>query len=176
LLSSALMGLTTRYYFLLVCCCLKFVVLFLSGERTGLQFAVQSLSGPSRAEPVTILYCLIWDCPNLEGQVPLFISPRNRVAQLHPRELDSICFASCHSQGYGGGILTLSQPGGPGARTLVSLKNRMIDSKVKGKVTLRPTVSQSICLVPSPRGFRGALSERISIRHIEGTYKRSCWC
>jgi hypothetical protein len=28
-------------------------------DRTGLQFAVQSLSGPSRAEPVTVLYCLI---------------------------------------------------------------------------------------------------------------------
>jgi hypothetical protein len=53
----------------------------LSDERTGLQFAVQSLNGPSRAEPVTILYCLIWDSPNLEDQVPIFISVRNRVAQ-----------------------------------------------------------------------------------------------
>jgi hypothetical protein len=52
----------------------------LSDERTGLQFAVQSLSGPSRAEPVTILCCLIWDWPNLEGQVPVFITPRNRMA------------------------------------------------------------------------------------------------
>jgi hypothetical protein len=26
-----------------------------------------------------IFYCLIWDSPNLEGQVPVFISPRNRV-------------------------------------------------------------------------------------------------
>jgi hypothetical protein len=42
---------------------------------------------PSRAEPVTILYCLIWDSPNLEGQVPIFISPRNRVAQLYPLAL-----------------------------------------------------------------------------------------
>jgi hypothetical protein len=24
-----------------------------------------------------IFYCLIWDSPNLEGQVPIFISPRN---------------------------------------------------------------------------------------------------
>jgi hypothetical protein len=31
----------------------------LSGERTGLQFAVQSLIGPSRTEPVTRLYGLI---------------------------------------------------------------------------------------------------------------------
>jgi hypothetical protein len=35
----------------------------LSDEWTGLQFAVQSLNGPNRAEPVTILYCLIWDSP-----------------------------------------------------------------------------------------------------------------
>jgi hypothetical protein len=48
----------------------------LSDERTGLQFAVQSLNGSSRAEPETILYCLIWDSPNLEGQVPVFMSPR----------------------------------------------------------------------------------------------------
>jgi hypothetical protein len=27
------------------------------------------------AEPVTILYCLIWDFPNLEDQVHVFISP-----------------------------------------------------------------------------------------------------
>jgi hypothetical protein len=65
LVSSTLVGRTTRCYFLSECCCLKFAVLFLRGalsdERTGLQFAVQSLNGPSRAEPITILYCVIWD-------------------------------------------------------------------------------------------------------------------
>jgi hypothetical protein len=66
----------------------------LPDERTGLQFAVQSLNGPSRAEPVTIFYCLIWDSPNLEGQVPVFISPRNRVAQLYPRALGSLYVVS----------------------------------------------------------------------------------
>jgi hypothetical protein len=30
----------------------------------------------------TILYCLIWDSPNLESQVPVLISSRNRVVQL----------------------------------------------------------------------------------------------
>jgi hypothetical protein len=49
----------------------------LSDKRTGLQFAMQSLNGPSRTEPVTILYCLIWDSPNLEGQVHVFTSHRN---------------------------------------------------------------------------------------------------
>jgi hypothetical protein len=44
----------------------------------------QSLLGRSPAELTAIFYCLIWDSPNLEGQVPIFISPRNRVAQLYP--------------------------------------------------------------------------------------------
>jgi hypothetical protein len=39
------------------------------------------------SEPVTIRYYLIWDSPSLEGKVPIFISPRNRVAQLYPRAL-----------------------------------------------------------------------------------------
>jgi hypothetical protein len=40
----------------------------------------QSLLGRSPAELTAIFYCLIWGCPNLEGQVPVFMSPRNRVA------------------------------------------------------------------------------------------------
>jgi hypothetical protein len=44
---------------------------------------VQSLSGPSTAEFMVLYYCLIWDSPNLDGQVSVFISLRNRVAQLH---------------------------------------------------------------------------------------------
>jgi hypothetical protein len=47
------------------------VVLFLWGapsdERTGLQFVVQLLNGRSRTEPVTIVYCLIWDSPQPGG-------------------------------------------------------------------------------------------------------------
>jgi hypothetical protein len=78
----------------------------LSDERTGLQFAVLSLSGPSRSKPVTIHYCLIWDSPNLEGQDPVFISPRNRMAQLHFRAQGPLYVASYNSQG-SVGILTL---------------------------------------------------------------------
>jgi hypothetical protein len=88
LISSTLVGLATRYYFLSECCCLKIAVLFLCGalsdERTGLQFASQSLNSRSSAEPVTIPYCLIWDSANLKGKIPIFISPRNRVAQYTP--------------------------------------------------------------------------------------------
>jgi hypothetical protein len=42
--------------------------------------------------------------PNLEGQVPAFISHRNRVARLYPQALGSLFVASFFSQGYGGGI------------------------------------------------------------------------
>jgi hypothetical protein len=44
--------------------------------------------------------------PNLEGQVPVLISPRNTVAWLYPQALDSLFVASQDSQGYGGGIRT----------------------------------------------------------------------
>jgi hypothetical protein len=43
----------------------------------------------------------------LEGQVLVFISPRNKVAQTYPRALGSLSVAASYdSQGYGEGILT----------------------------------------------------------------------
>jgi hypothetical protein len=39
--------------------------------------------------------------PNLEGQVPVFRSPRNKVAQLYPQSLGSLFVASYDLQGYG---------------------------------------------------------------------------
>jgi hypothetical protein len=48
----------------------------------------QSFSGLSLAVLMTIFYCLKFETPpNLEGQVSIFISPRNRVAQLFPQAL-----------------------------------------------------------------------------------------
>jgi hypothetical protein len=47
----------------------------------------QSHLSRSPTELTAISYCLLWDSSNLEGQVPVFISPRNRVAQLYPRAL-----------------------------------------------------------------------------------------
>jgi hypothetical protein len=86
----------------------------LSDERTGLYFAVKLLLvlvravtlGSSPAELAAIFFCLIWNSSNLEGQVPVFISLRNRVAQLYPPGTGSLFIASYDSQGYGGGILT----------------------------------------------------------------------
>jgi hypothetical protein len=51
-----------------------------------------------------ILLSQIRDSPNLEGQVPVFISPRDRVAQLYSQALGSLFVASYDSQGYDGGI------------------------------------------------------------------------
>jgi hypothetical protein len=59
----------------------------------------QSLLSRSPAELTAIFYCLIGNSPNLEGQVPVFISPRNRVAQLYPRALGSLSAASYDSRG-----------------------------------------------------------------------------
>jgi hypothetical protein len=64
----------------------------------------QRLLGRCSAELTAICYCLIWDSPNLEGQVHVFISPRDRVAKLYPWALGSLFVASYDSQG--GGILT----------------------------------------------------------------------
>jgi hypothetical protein len=56
----------------------------------------------------------IRDSPNLEGQVPVFIFPRNSVAQLYSQALGSLFIASYDSQGYGGGIRTRhTGPDGP---------------------------------------------------------------
>jgi hypothetical protein len=51
-----------------------------------------------------ILLSQIQDSPNLESQVPVFISLRNRVANLYPQALGSLFVTSYDSQGYGGGI------------------------------------------------------------------------
>jgi hypothetical protein len=58
------------------------------------------LSGPSPTELTTILYGLIRDAPHLEGHVPIFVSPRNRVAQLYLQELCFLFTTSYNSQIY----------------------------------------------------------------------------
>jgi hypothetical protein len=55
------------------------------------------------SRPHHILLSQIRDSPSLEGQVPLFISPRNGVAQLYPQALGALSVVSYDSQGYGGG-------------------------------------------------------------------------
>jgi hypothetical protein len=62
--------------------------------------------GPSSAGLMTIFYCLRLDSSKLEGQVPVFIPPKKRVAQLYTQVPGSLLVASYTSQGYGGGIRT----------------------------------------------------------------------
>jgi hypothetical protein len=46
------------------------------------------------------------DSPDLEGQVPVYISPKDWLAQLYPWALGSLAVASYDLQGYSGDILT----------------------------------------------------------------------
>jgi hypothetical protein len=62
------------------------------------------LGSESRGTHGRILPSQIRDFPNLEGQVPVFISPRNRVGRLYPPAQGSLFITSYDSQGYSGGI------------------------------------------------------------------------
>jgi hypothetical protein len=53
-----------------------------------------------------ILLSQVRDSNNLEGQVPVFKSPKNRVSQLYPQALGFLFIASYDLQGYSGGIRT----------------------------------------------------------------------
>jgi hypothetical protein len=59
--------------------------------------SVFSLWSESRRTYDHILLYQIWDSPNMEGQVPVFISLRNRVAQLHPWALGFLFITSYDS-------------------------------------------------------------------------------
>jgi hypothetical protein len=58
----------------------------------------------SRGTHDHILLSQFQDSFNMEDQVPIFISARNRVAQLYPQALGSLVVASYDSQGYDGGF------------------------------------------------------------------------
>jgi hypothetical protein len=75
------------------------------------------LGSESRETYDHILLSQIRDCPNLEGQVAVFISPRKKVAQLYPQALGSLFVASYDSQGYGGRILTRLHTGSNSSRS-----------------------------------------------------------
>jgi hypothetical protein len=64
------------------------------------------LGSKSLGTHANILPSHIRDSSNVQGQVPVFISPSDRVAQLHPQALGSLFVASYDSQGYSGGIPT----------------------------------------------------------------------
>jgi hypothetical protein len=53
-----------------------------------------------------ILLSQIRDSDNLEGEVSVFVSPRNRLTRLYTQALGSLYVTSYNSQGYSGGIRT----------------------------------------------------------------------
>jgi hypothetical protein len=80
----------------------------------------------SRGTRDKILMSQIRDSPNLEGQVPVFISPTNRVGQLYPQALGSILIASYNSQSYDGDIRTRFHTG----MTRVDIRTKILKSGV----------------------------------------------
>jgi hypothetical protein len=89
-----------------------------------------------------LLLSQIRDSPNLEGQFPVFISPRNRVARLYPQALDSLCVASYDSQGYGGG--TRPRPH-TGLNPFFSAWPLIQSSGIRGKCLLLVRSHGSLC-------------------------------
>jgi hypothetical protein len=87
LVSSPRLGPMTRFYIffsLTVSCFLTYGALFWRENGSVLCSTIIHWLESRRT-------CLIWDCPNLEGHgLVLYISPRNRVAQLYPRRLVSV--------------------------------------------------------------------------------------
>jgi hypothetical protein len=70
------------------------------------------LGSKSRGAHDHIWLSQIRDSPNLEGQVPVFISPRNSVAQLYSQALGSLPYFSAFDS-------RLPQPVGPGPRIYI---------------------------------------------------------
>jgi hypothetical protein len=111
LVSGAHLGSATNFsfpwYFLQTVAGLFFFCSALSDERTGLQSTVELFLGLPRAVTLRSKSRRTHDhillsrlrLPNLEGQVPVYISPRNRVAQLYLGALGSVFVASYDSQG-----------------------------------------------------------------------------
>jgi hypothetical protein len=119
---------------------------------------------PLWREDGSVIYCILASgpSPNLEGQVSVFISTGNRVAQLYTRALGSLFVASYDSQGYGGGILTRLHTG------LTSAELSWVE------FILRPTVSRPRLGIGLPFGTHDqVLSFPISIVHI--TLGRTKW-
>jgi hypothetical protein len=72
---------------------------------------MESFSSLRPAGHITIFYFLKFETPNAEVRVPVFISPKNRMAQLHFKALGSLFFASYDSMDYNENIRTCLHAG-----------------------------------------------------------------
>jgi hypothetical protein len=113
ILATSPLGLTTSNFFQLNTCSFSpYVISSLTIRwvcRLQLLLDLASsviLRSDSRGTHHHVLLSQIRDSPKLEGQISVFISPRNRVGRLYPQALGSLCVASYESQGYGGIIQT----------------------------------------------------------------------
>jgi hypothetical protein len=52
----------------------------------------------SRGAYDQILLSQIRESPNLDGRFPVFISPRNKVTQIHPQTLGSLSLFTCYPE------------------------------------------------------------------------------
>jgi hypothetical protein len=86
------------------------------------------LRSESRGTRDHILLSQIRDSTNLEGQVPVFIHPSNRVTQLYSQALGSLFVISYDSQDYGGGIRPRLNTGFSQLSELPLLSSHYIDS------------------------------------------------
>jgi hypothetical protein len=70
----------------------------------------------------------IRDSPNLEDQFPVFISPRNSVAQLHPQAWGSLFVASYDFQGYDGGIRLRLHTDGVASQSHIATDGQLVST------------------------------------------------
>jgi hypothetical protein len=100
----------------------------LSHERMGLSFTIaagrrQCSHSQVRVPQDTCPYFTVSDLgsDNLEGQVPVFISPRIRAAHLYPQARDSLSVALYDPQDYGGGNRTRLEAGNSARTSLLAI-------------------------------------------------------
>jgi hypothetical protein len=155
------------------------------GQRDGYLPSSYLTGSTIHLRPVgfkTVFFCPnFWDSSNLEGQVPIFISHRNRVAQIYPRALGSLFVASYDSQGCGGGILTRLHTGmftwlgnflydtGPNGEHFV--RNEVLKKKSRYRTAF---VSPFVCVWEGKqREMEGLLTKWN--QYIAGTILKAWW-
>jgi hypothetical protein len=115
----------------------------LSDEMSGLSFTTAADPRQRSHSRVRVLWnslpyfmSQIRNSPNLDDHVSVFISPRNKAAQLYLQALSSVFVASCDSQSYGGGIRTRLHAGQVTNSTFVLLITSRLGPRIKHRFPL----------------------------------------
>jgi hypothetical protein len=139
-------------------------------KSTGLQFAVQSFNDPSRAEPLTI-----WDSLNLEGQVPVFISPQEQGGRVIPPGIGLPSRRLSRLAGLRWRYSNPPQHGGSGPHIYIYPSGTGWSSPQSKSRYDRRSVNQYI-LVRSPRDIRGVHQNEFQFDIRRCILKRNFWC